>query len=111
MELNWGPRQLDGAFSGAYRCYRIDGIKGMDVDIFFARTKRFLIDLLSRETRNRAGRSQATTWIRFVKDGIESVDLAFNSRMFVVYNLSDMGESICNDRTYISTNRKPSPKR
>ena len=49
-ELNWEPRQLDGAFGGAYRCYRIDGIKGMDVNTFFDRTKRFLIDLLSRET-------------------------------------------------------------
>ena len=64
----------------------------MDVDTFFARTKRFLIDLLSRETRNRAVRSQATTWIRFIKDGIESVELAFNSRMWAVYNLSGMGE-------------------
>ena len=70
LELNWGPRQLDGAFSGAYRCNWIDGIKGMDVDTFFARTRRFLIDLLSRETRNRAVHSQATTWIRFIKDGV-----------------------------------------
>ena len=92
LELNWGPRQLDGAFSDAYRCYWIDGIEGMDVDTFFARTRRFLIELLSRETRNRVVRSQATTWIRFVKDGIESVELAFNSRMLAVYNLSDMDE-------------------
>ena len=92
LELNWGPRQLEGAFGGAYRHYQIDGIKGMDVDTFFARTKRFLIDLLSRETINRAVHSQATTWIRIVKDGIESVELAFNSRMLAVYNLSDMGE-------------------
>ena len=75
-----GHRQLDGAFGGAYRRYRIDGIKGMAIDTFFTRTKRFLIDLLNRETRNRAVRSQATSWIRFVKDGIESVDLAFSSR-------------------------------
>ena len=26
LDLNWGPKQLDGAFSGAYRCYQIDGI-------------------------------------------------------------------------------------
>ena len=63
LDLNWGPKQLDGAFSGAYRHYRIDGIKGMDVDTFFARTRKFLIDLLSRETINRAVRSQATTLI------------------------------------------------
>ena len=90
--LRWGPRQLEGAFRGAYRRYQIDGIKGMDIDTLFARTRRFLIDLLSRETMGRAVRSQATTWIRFVKDGIESVKLAFNSRMLAVYNLSDMGE-------------------
>ena len=61
---------------------------------FLTRTKRFLTDLLGRETRNRAVRSQATTWIRFVKDGIELVDLTFNSRMLAVYNLSDMGEIV-----------------
>ena len=74
--------------------YRTDGIEGMDVDTFFTGTKRFLIDLLSRETRNRAVCSQATTWLRFVKDGIESVNLAFNSRMLAVDNLSDMGEIV-----------------
>ena len=94
LELNWGPRQLDGAFGGTYRCYQIDEIEGMDVDTFFATTKRFLIDLLRRETRNRAVHSQATTWIRFVKDGIESVELVFNSRMLAVYNLSDMDEIV-----------------
>ena len=94
LEINWGPKQLEGAFCGAYSRYRIDGIGGMDVVTFFARTRRFLMDLLTRETRNRnrAVRSQAAIWIRFVKDGIESVNLAFNSRMLAVYNLSDMGE-------------------
>ena len=52
------------------------------------------MDLLSRETTSRAVRSQATTWIRFVKNGIESVELAFNSRMLAVYNLSDMVEIV-----------------
>ena len=70
----------------------MDGIEGMDVDTFFAKTRKFLIDLLSRETRNRAVRSQVTDWIRFVKDGIELVELAFSSRMLAVYNLSNMGE-------------------
>ena len=91
-EFNWGPSQLDGAFGGVYRCYRMDGIEGMDVNTCFDRTKRFLIDLLSRETTSRAVRSQATTWIRFVKDGIKSVELAFNSRMLSVCNLSELGE-------------------
>ena len=66
----------------------------MDVDTFFSRTKRFLIDLLTRETRNRTVCSQATTWIRFVKDGIKWVELVFNSRMLAVYNLSDMDEIV-----------------
>ena len=40
-----------------------------------------------------AVRSQTTTWIRFRKDG-ELVELAFNSRMVNVYNLSDMNEIV-----------------
>ena len=66
----------------------------MDVDTFFAKTRKLLIELLSRETRNRAVRSRATTWIRFVKDGVEQVELVFNSRMLAVYNLSDMDEIV-----------------
>ena len=109
LELNWGPRQLEGAFCSAYRHYKIDGNEGMDVDTFFARTKRFLIDLLSRETRNRAVHSQATTWIRLIKDGIKSVELVFNSRMLAVYNLRDMGEIVSAMIELMqSTNRKPS---
>ena len=90
LDSNWGPKQLEGA----YRHYQIDGIKRMDVDTFFARSRKFLIDLLSRETINRAVRSQATTWIRFVKDEVEQVELAFNNRMLAVYNLSDMDEIV-----------------
>ena len=94
LDLNWGPRLLEGAFDGAYRRYQIDGIEGMDVDTFFARSRKFLMDLLSRETINRAVRSQATTWIRFVKDEVEQVELAFNCRMLAVYNLSDVDEIV-----------------
>ena len=46
------------------------------------------------KTRNRAVRSQAATWISFVKDGVEQVELAFNNRMLAVYNLSDMDEIV-----------------
>ena len=66
----------------------------MDVDTFFARTRKFLIDLLNKETTNRAVRSQATTWIRFVRDEVEQVSLAFNSRMMTVYNLNDKNEIV-----------------
>ena len=90
----WGRRQLEGALGGAYRHYWIDGIKGMDVNTFFDRTRKSIIELFSKETRNRAVCSQASIWIRFVKDGIESVQLAFNSRMLAVYNLSNMGEIV-----------------
>ena len=92
-ELNWGLRLLEGAFGGAYRRYRIDGMPGTDQDTFFGRIRRFLIDLLKKESRMGAVRSQTTTWIRFRKDD-ELVELAFNSRMMNVYNLSDMDEIV-----------------
>ena len=98
IELSWGPEELEGAFSGAYRRYRIDRIeeKGhiLNVDTFFARTRKFLIDLLNKETTNRAVRSQATNWIRFVRDEVEQVSLAFNSRMMTVYSLNDKNEIV-----------------
>ena len=54
IKLSWRLKELEGAFCGAYRRYRIDGIEGkehvLDVDTFFTRTKKFLIDLLSKET-------------------------------------------------------------
>ena len=77
-ELAWGPRQLEGAFRGTYRRYRIDGIIGMDPDTFFSRVGKFLIELLAKKSRTGAVRTQTTTWIRFRKDG-ELVELAFNS--------------------------------
>ena len=88
IELSWGPKELEDPFGGAYRRYKIDGIEGMDVETYFARTRKFLIDLLNKETMNRAVRSQATTWIRFVRDEVEQVSLAFNSRMMTVYIVS-----------------------
>ena len=98
IELSWGPKDLEGAFGGAYRRYRIDGIeeKGhtLDVETYFARTRKFLIDLLDKETMNRAVRSQATTWIRFARDEVEQVSLAFNSRMMTVYSLNDKNEIV-----------------
>ena len=90
--LSWGPKELEGAFGGTYRLYRIDGIEEMDVDTYFVRTRKFLIDLFNKETTNRAVRSHATIWIRFTKDDVETVDLAFNSRMMTVYNLNDKNE-------------------
>ena len=68
LDLNWGPRLLEGAFGNAHRRYRIDGITGMDPDTFLNRIRRFLINLLKKESRTGAVRSQTTTWIRFKKD-------------------------------------------
>ena len=65
---------------------------GTDPDTF-SRVRKFLIELLKKESRTGAARSQAVTWIRFRKDG-ELVELAFNSRMVNVYNLSDMNEIV-----------------
>ena len=92
-ELNWGPRCLEGAFSGTYRRYRIDGITGMDPYMFFSRVRGFLIKLLTKELRTGPVRTQMTMWIRFRKDG-ELIELAFNSRMVNVYNLSNMNEIV-----------------
>ena len=93
LDLNWGPRLLEGAFDDAYRRYRKDGIPGMDPDTFLNRIRRFLIDLLKKESRMGAVRSQTATWVRFRKDR-ELVELAFNSRMTNIYNLSDMDEIV-----------------
>ena len=96
------PKELEGAFGGAYRCYRIDGIEGKDVETYFARTRKFLIDLLNKETMNRAVRSQATIWIRFTRDGVEMVNLAFNSRMMTVYNLNDKNKIVTAMREHMA---------
>ena len=77
----------------------------MDPDTFFNRIRRSLIELLKRESRTGAIRAQTTTWIRSKKDGPigpraaqqphdELVELAFNSRMMNVYNLSDLNEIV-----------------
>ena len=65
----------------------------MDQDTFFNRIRRSLIELLKRESRTGAVRAQTTTWIRFKKDD-ELAELAFNSRMMNVYNLSDLNEIV-----------------
>ena len=93
LNLNPGPRLLEGAFSRAYRRYRIDGDPRMDPNTFFNRIRRSLIELLKRESRMGAVRAQTTTWIRFKRDD-ELVELVFNSRMINVYNLSDIDEIV-----------------
>ena len=61
----------------------------MDVDTFFNRIRKELIELIKRELKTRSSaRIQTTAWIRFVRDdekGQERVELAFNSLMTNVY--------------------------
>ena len=65
----------------------------MDLDTFFNRIRRSLIELLKRKSRTGAVRAQTTTWIRFKRDD-ELVELTFNSGMMNVYSLSDLDEIV-----------------
>ena len=68
----------------------------MDVDTFFSHIRRDLANLIRRElTDLRSARVQMTTWIRFIQQfedlvEIDIVDKAFNSRMTEVYRGSDL---------------------
>ena len=65
----FSPIELEQAFDGAYRSYRIDGRPRMDVDTFFNCIRGELIRLITRElTDLNSARIQTTTWIRCVKD-------------------------------------------
>ena len=83
------PIELEQAFGGAYRSYRVNGKPKMDVDTFFKRIRKELIELIKRVLKTRtSARIQTTAWIRFVRDyekGQERVELAFNSLMTSVY--------------------------
>ena len=73
------PIELEHAFGGAYRSYRINGKPKMDVDTFFNRIRKELIELIKQELKTRtSARIQTTVWIRFVRDdeeGQERVEL------------------------------------
>ena len=83
------PIELEQAFGGAYRSYRVNRKPKMDVDMFFNRIRKELIELIKQELNTRtSARIQMTAWIRFVRDdeeGQERVELAFNSLMTSVY--------------------------
>ena len=97
------PIELEQAFGGAYRSYRTNGRPKIDVDTFFNRIGKRLIELIERELKTRtSARIQTTAWIRFVRDGPprgpgeahdeegqERVELAFNSLMTSVYRGSE----------------------
>ena len=87
------PIELEQAFGGAYRSYRVNGKPKMDVDMFFNRIRKALIELIKQELNTRtSARVQMTAWIRFVRDdeeGQERIELAFNSLMTSVYRGSE----------------------
>ena len=93
------PIELEQAFGEANRSYRINGRPKIDVDTFFNRIGKRLIELIEQELKTQtSARIQTTAWIRFVRDGPprgpgevhdeegqERVELAFNSLMTSVY--------------------------
>ena len=93
------PIELEQAFGGAYRSYRINGKPKIDVDTFFNRIGKRLIELIERELKTRtSARIQMTAWIRFIRDddeeGQERVELAFNSLMTSVYRGSETDQIV-----------------
>ena len=104
----FNPIELEQAFGGAYRSYRIHRRPKIDVDTFFNRIGKRLIELIERELKTRtSARIQTTAWIRFIRDGPprgpgeahdkegqERVELAFNSLMTSVYRGSEMDQIV-----------------
>ena len=107
------PIGLEQAFGGAYRSYRINGRPKIDVDTFFNRIGKRLIELIERELKIRtSARIQTTAWIRFVREDVEGqkrVELAFNSLMTSVYRGSETDQivdgMIANMKFQIETQR------
>ena len=92
------PIELEQAFRGAYRSYRVNGRPKIDVGTFFNRIRKELIGLVKRELKTRtSARIQTTSWIKFLRDdeeGQERVELAFNSLMTSVYRGSEMDQIV-----------------
>ena len=92
----------------AYRSYRVNRKPKMDIDTFFNRIRKELIELIEGELKTRtSARIQMTAWIRFVRDGPprgpgeahdeegqERVELAFNSLITSVYRGSEMDQIV-----------------
>ena len=87
------PIELEQAFGGSYRSYKVNGRPKLDFDTFFNRIRKEPIGLIKRELKTRTStRIQTTAWIRFVMDdeeGRERVELACNSLMTSVYRGSE----------------------
>ena len=88
------PIELEQAFNGAYRSYRVNGRLKTDVDTFFNRIRKGLIEMIKRELKTRnSAKIQMTAWIRFAKDE-DRIDKAFNSLMTSVYRGSDLDQIV-----------------
>ena len=98
FHIRFKPIELEQAFRGAYRSYRTNRRPKIDVDTFFNRIGKRLIELIERELETRtSARIQMTVWIRFVRDeeeGQEKVELAFNSLMTSVYRGSETDQIV-----------------
>ena len=94
----FNPIELEQAFGGSYRSYRVNRKPKMDVDTFFNRIRKGLIGLIKQELKTRtSAKIQTTAWIRFVRDdneGQERVELASNSLMTSVYRGSEMDQIV-----------------
>ena len=92
------PIEVKQAFGGAYRSYRVNGRPKVDVDMFFDRIRKRLIELIERELKTQtSARIQMTAWIRFIRtdeEGQERVELAFNSLMTSVYQGSETDQIV-----------------
>ena len=47
------PTELEQAFRGSYRSYRVNGRPKMDIDTFFSRIRKELIGLIKQELKTR----------------------------------------------------------
>ena len=99
-EESFDAKELEQAFGRAYRRYRFNGRSRMDVDTFFDRIRRNLIDLMNRVlTDLGSARVQMTAWIRLIQTleddfgniiGFNRKRLLFNSRMTEIHQGSDL---------------------
>ena len=98
FHIHFKPIELEQAFRGAYRSYRTNRRPKIDVDTFFNRIGKRLIELIERELETRtSARIQMTVWIRFVRDeeeDQEKVELDFNSLMTSVYRGSETDQIV-----------------
>ena len=109
-EASFNPIECEQAFGRTYRSYRINGRHRMDVDTFFNRIRKNIINLMTMELGS--ARVQTTTWIRFrqaLEDdfgnviGFDRVELPFNSRMTEIFQGSNLNEIVNEMFTHMKT--------